>query len=202
MVWGMPGRLLVMSLHRYFAGVRPERNDPLHAALLQESRERVAVMQRALAAAVGADVIWDDNDDTVASFPYNPHDLHALRSLAAHQEYPTKLLFVRRPFRVLHDPRDHAGLRRIFAGATTSFPHMMRHSDNRGFFVPGEYERPELGSETEWWKVGANRSLKLELERLQPWVEAQAPALSDAHRRILDAVTLSCSHNLPLIVEG
>ena len=63
-------------------------------------------------------------------------------------------------------------------------------------------QRPELGSETEWWKVGANRSLKLELERLQPWVEAQAPALSDAHRRILDAVTLSCSHNLPLIVEG
>ena len=198
----MPGRLLVMSLHRYLAGVRPEREAPFHAELIDEARERVAAMQKALTAAAGAEVTWHDDTASIASFEYTPHDLHSLRSLAAHQEYPTRVLWLRRTFRLLDDPRDHAGLRRIFAGAETRFPHMMRHSDNRGFFVPGDYEHPEFGSESEWWKVGANRRLLAEMERLQPLVEAQAPALSGAHGRILSAVSHSCTHDLPLIVEG
>jgi len=191
-----------MSLHRYFAGVRPEHEEPLHAQLTEEGRERVTAMQQALTAAVGAEVTWDDDNPSVSSFEYTPHDLHGLRSLAAHQEYPATFLFIRRAFRLLSDPRDHAGLRRIFGGAETSFPHMMRHSDNRGFFVPGDYEQPEFGSESEWWKVGANQRLLAEMQRLQPLVDAQAPALSGPQSRVLAAVTASCAQNLPLIVDA
>ena len=103
---------------------------------------------------------------------------------------------------MLHDPRDHGGLRRIFAGAETSFPHMMRHSDNRGFYVPGDYERPELGSESEWWKVGATQRLLEELQRLLPMIQTHAPALSDAHERLLAAATVACAEDLPIILDA
>lgn len=198
----MSSRLLVMSMHRYFAGVRPERDTPLHDELLVEGRARVGEIRKAIAAQVEIDVTWDDETTDIDSFDYAPHDLHAIRSLAAHEEYPTRTLWFRRSFRLLPDPRDHRGLRRIYAGANTDFPHMMRHSDDRGFFLPVPFERPVPSNEAAWWMIGSTAGLLQELERIRPLAEREGVELSACWDRLQAAVTCANRRTLPLILEA
>lgn len=202
MVAQMPSRLLVMSMHRYLAGVRPERADPLHADLLDESRARVAAIRAALEADIGSPAGWDDERDEMEAFAYTPHDLHAVRSLVAHHEHPPRRLLRRPSFRLLADPREHPSLRKIFSGAPTQFPHMMRHSDDRGFFLPVAFAAPSRCHEPEWWNLGSSDGLRAELTRAEPLVEDQKETLGEMFSRLREAVERSCVLQLPLILEG
>lgn len=199
-----------MPLHRYFSGAfeRPREIDADRLSTdsgrdaPEDARTRVEAIMASLSEDADADIRWEDDGDVVLSEIFDPLSLHAVRSLAAHQEYPARFLFVKRPFRLLDDPRDHPGLRRIFDGDDTSFPHLMRHSDNKGFYVPAPFRFPGECHEPEWWKIGSVHGVLEELERLAPLLDDVDPRLKDAYgslRRIFEAAR---DAGLPVIIDG
>lgn len=128
--------------------------------------------------------------------------LHALRSLAAWHEYPIEKEFV-----LLEDPRDHLSLRKIYDGEQTRYPHLMRHSDNRGFWLPVDYPGRAASGEVAWWLIGSSHGLGRELEGITPLIEALPPGadrecLEKAHGFFVRAVSTANEHDLPVIKEG
>lgn len=169
---------------------------------------RVRAMQDHITQSVGIEVRWTDEGDVAFAKTTDMRVLHGLRSLAAWNEYPPRtLLLFRRPFRLLDDPRDHPSLRRIYSGDDTAFPHLMRHSDNRGFWFPADFPEPAECNEEQWWRIGSLPGLDRELARLGPMVAA-LPAGAD--RQYLEeglaflrkAVEAALGAGLPLIIEG
>jgi len=200
----------VMPLHRYFSGAfeRPRgvaadelstdsgRDDPADA------QARVAAIQDSLSTATQAEVRWDDDGEVLLSQVFDPFSLHAVRSLAAHLEYPARTLFVKRKFKLLDDPRDHPGLRRIFDGDHTNYPHLMRHSDNKGFFVPSAFDHPAECHEAEWWKIGSVPGLLDELSRLEPLLEGADDRLTEAWNGLRHIFACADEARLPVIIDG
>ncbi len=200
----------VMPLTRYFTGAF-ERPRGVAADELStdpgsdppaDARDRVAAIMRSLGEAAGVEVAWDDAGEVELSELFDPFALHAVRSLAAHQEYPARLLFFRRGFRLLDDPRDHPGLRRIFDGDPTEFPHLMRHSDNKGFFVPAAFDEPVECHEPEWWKIGSVPGVLDELARLTPHLEGADARLVEAHAGLRRVFERAKATGLPVIIDG
>ena len=127
--------------------------------------------------------------------------LHALRSLAAWHEYPQQAKFV-----LPEDPRDHPSLKQIYRGEQTRYPHLMRHSDNRGFWFPVDYPEPAACNETGWWLIGSSQGLGRELGRIARLIKALPPGpdreyLEQAYAFFLRAVTSAKKHELPVIIE-
>ena len=162
---------------------------------------RARALMEHLSAETGSDAMWADSGREVLAEPWDPHPLHAVRSLAAHVDYPRKLLFVPLPFKLLDDPRDYPSLRRIFDGEQTTFPHLMRHSDNKGLWVPVPLPHPVLANEEAWWMVGSVHGVLDELERLVPLLEETDPALQDAHATLTRIFTAARDASLPVIID-
>lgn len=206
----MPCAVYVMPLFRYFTGAF-ERPRGVAADELStdpgsdgpaDARDRVAAIMRSLGEAAGAEVRWEDDGEVELAELFDPFALHAVRSLAAHQEYPARLLFFRRGFRLLDDPRDHPGLRRIFDGEHTVFPHLMRHSDNKGFYVPAAFDQPVECHEPEWWKIGSVPGVVEELDRLAPHLADTDPRLKEAHDTLRRVFERAQTAGLPVIIDG
>lgn len=199
-----------MPLHRYFSGEfeRPKgvQADQLSTDsgrdTLEDAKARVEAIQASLSESVGADATWSDDGEIELCELFDPYRLHAVRSLAAHQEYPARILFFKRGFRLREDPRDHPGLRRIFDGDHTAFPHLMRHSDNKGFFVPPAFPHPGECHEPEWWKIGSVRGVLDELDRLEPLLEGEDPRLRDAWSSLRRVFERAAEAGLPVIIDG
>ena len=105
------------------------------------------------------------------------------------------------------DPRDHRSLQKIYDGKQTRYPHLMRHSDNRGFWLPVDYSEPAASSEAAWWRIGSSQGLGRELEGLTPLIEALPTGfdreyLEQAHAFFVRAVSTANEHKLPVIIEG
>ncbi len=183
-----------------------------------EASARVAAMQVHMSEALkttSADadqgpVAWDDGRrfDALPFAQRVPKRLlHGLRSIAAHQQYPHRMLFVATRFRLRADPRTHKGLKKIYAGASTDYPHLMRHSDNRGFWFPGRFAEPIECNEPKWWRIGSVDGLAEELTRIGSLIEDMAPG---ADRQYLQAgwgsfhqaAKTACELRLPLIIDG
>jgi hypothetical protein len=207
--------LYVMPLSRYLAGtfeeIPPaagsERLNQRATIPLEEAVERAAAIRAALAEAVGTEVDWPDEGEVALAKRLPQRMLHGLRSLAAHHEYPPKLLLFRRAFGLREDPREHPSLRRIYQGEDTEFPHLMRHSDNRGFWFPVDFAQPGESNEPAWWRIGSAPRLGQELESVGRLIEKLAPErdreeLERVHQELVNAIESACARRLPLIIEG
>jgi hypothetical protein len=130
-----------------------------------------------------------------------------LRSLAAHQTLPHRILFIPTRFRLRADPRTHSGLRQIYGGADTDFPHLMRHSDNRGFWVPADFPEPIESNEPKWWRIGSVPRLNAELERIGGLIEGLPPGddrrqLESGYEVFHGATAKAVALQLPVIIDG
>ena len=206
----MATAIYVMPLARFLAAdfERPPgiADDPYASARKPSSPEtaasRVAEIQAHLGRTVGRPCEWEDTGEVVLAEVFDPNLLHTVRSLAAHQEYPDRFLFVKRGFRLYDDPRDHPGLRRIFDGDETAFPHLMRHSDNKGFWLPVDLEEPIATSEPEWWMTGSVRGVLGELARLEPLLAEVDPRVREAWDTLQRLFAAAREHNLPVILDS
>jgi hypothetical protein len=147
-------------------------------------------------------VRWTDEGGVVFSGNIEGHMLHALRSLAAWHEYPQQAEFV-----MPDDPRDHPSLKQIYRGEQTGYPHLMRHSDNRGFWFPVDYPEPAKCGEASWWLIGSCQALGRELDGISRLIEALPPGadrerLQEAHDFFNGAVSKAIEHTLPVIIEA
>ena len=69
----------------------------------------------------------------------------------------------------------------------------MRHSDNRGFWLPVDYPEPAASSEVAWWRIGSTQGLGRELEGITPLIEALPPGLIvSAWRRRMPSSFAQC----------
>lgn len=179
---------------------RPERGREPGAVTADQALERVQQIQAALSERTGCDVTWQDEGEVAFARRFDARLLHALRSFAAHHEHPPRIRLLRRTFKVLDDPRDHKALRKIYEGAPTQYEHLMRHSDNRGFYVPCEFPEPSVSNEPQWWMIGSSPRLRLELERIESLFTDSTPAeVREATRLLHEAASLSSTRGLPLI---
>jgi hypothetical protein len=203
----------VMPLSRFWAGeFRPVSEDASRDESLggrapscppQEARERVTAVQEHLSRSTGTDARWNDDGESAFATRFERLDLHALRAFAAHHEKPGRLAFLRRRFAVRRDPREHPQLRKIYEGADTTFAHLMRHSDDRGFFAPTNFSEPVLCNERNWWMVGSSPRLLGELERISGLFDDATPsAVRRAWEVLRDAAQASVEHQLPIIWQG
>ncbi|RMG94726.1 MAG: hypothetical protein D6705_15450 [Deltaproteobacteria bacterium] len=212
----VPLDLYVMPLSRYLAGefdppppppgeTRYGRTRPADSP--EEARRRVAAMWRHMSDTLGREVRWRDDGDVVFAASTDVRWLHGLRAVAAHGEYPRRIGPLRLGFRLPRDPRHHRGLRRIYDGAPTSYPHLMRHSDNRGFWLPIEFDDPMECGEPQWWKVGSAVRLSRELDAVAREVARPRVGRVRAQiERFLDlfrsAAATAVSARLPIVIEG
>lgn len=197
-----------MPLYRFFTG-EYEAFEPLPEGQLPETcdeataRARVATLQADLSQAAGMEVSWPDEGETALRRQMQARHLHALRSFAAHLEYPSKFLVFEQRFRVLDDPREHKGLRKIYDGQPTVFEHLMRHSDDRGFYFPVDFPAPATTSEVKWWKIGSTLRLREELQRIEDRFDDTTPLLVRDTCTLLEEVcAVSAERHLPLIWQG
>lgn len=172
-----------------------------------EAAERVRAMQTHMSAELGTDVGWVDEGEVEFARCIDVRMLHGLRSLAASHEYPRRFLFLRLAFRLLDDPRDHPSLRKIYEGQNTAFAHLMRHSDNRGFWFPVDYPEPAESNEPQWWRIGSAHGLRRELDELGPLLAAlpEGPdrtELEQSRAFFVEATSIAIERQLPLIIEG
>jgi len=207
MIQGMPLNVHVMPLVLYLAA-RIERavfyadRNQLASTSYQSTEERVKAIQESLTQTLGVEVRWPDEGGVVFTESTEQRMLHALRSLAAWHEYPME-----KEFALPEDPRDHRSLQLIYGGKQTRYPHLMRHSDNRGFWLPVDYPEPAASSEAAWWRIGSSQGLGRELEGITPLIEA-LPAGADreylekAHAFFIRAVSTANKHVLPVIIEA
>ena len=207
MISGMPLNVYVMPLVLYLAArIEPALLSAFgeqHAgANHQQAEERVKAIQESLTQTLGVEVRWPDEGGGAFIESTEQRMLHALRSLAAWHEYP-----IEKEFALLEDPRDHRSLQKVYDGEQTRYPHLMRHSDNRGFWLPVDYPEPAASSEAAWWRIGSSQGLGRELEGINPLIEAlpqgaDRECLEKAHAFFVRAVSAANEHELPLIIEA
>lgn len=207
MIPGMPLNVYVMPLVLYLAAkIEPallSADGEHHAgASHQRAEARVKTIQESLTQTLGVEVRWPDEGGVAFTESTERRMLHALRSLAAWHEYPMEKEFV-----LLADPRDHRSLQKVYNGEQTRYPHLMRHSDNRGFWLPVDYPEPAASSEAAWWRIGSSQGLGRELEGITPLIEALPPGpdrecLEKAQAFFVRAVSTANEHELPVIIEG
>lgn len=196
--------LYVMPLAAYFSGdfeaIAGGRGSSREAVDAELARDRVEQIQAALSEKTSCDVTWADEGPMALSRRFDARLLHALRSFAAHHEHPPRIKLLRRTFKVLDDPRDHKSLRKIYEGAPTQYEHLMRHSDNRGFYVPCEFPEPAVSNEQQWWMIGSSPRLRDELARIETLFDEETPdEVREATRLLHEAASVSASRGLPLI---
>ncbi len=212
----VPLDIYVMPLARYLAGEfepppapedDPRFERPRPDASPHEARGRVDAMWHHMGATLGREVAWRDEGEVALAECGEARLLHGLRALAAHHEYPPGWGPLRRAFRLAPDPRTSASLRKIYDGADTRFVHLMRHSDNRGFWFPLDYDTPQSCGEPDWWMVGSAVGLARELEQVAALLPAvgrdpDRAALETALEQWRRVAQTSAATGLPIIIEG
>jgi hypothetical protein len=168
----------------------------------QQAEARVKAIRESLTQTLGVEVRWPDEGGVAFIESTERRMLHALRSLAAWHEYPIEKEFV-----LLEDPRDHLSMMKVYRGEQTRYPHLMRHSDNRGFWLPVDYPEPAASSEVAWWRIGSTQGLGRELEGITPLIEALPPGtdrecLEKTHAFFVRAVSTANERKLPVIMDG
>ena len=177
------------------------RVSPLHTVLDEDGPARVSRLMEHLSTEAGVDAAWvDDGQETLAQ-PWDPMVLHAVRSLAAHMEYPPSFLGIKRAYKLGKDPRASASLQRIFDGDQTAFPHLMRHSDNKGLWVPAALPAPVAANEQQWWMVGSVPGVLEELGRLESRVDEGGPRLRQAFESLKAIFETARRAGLPVIID-
>ena len=204
----------VMRLNVYVMPLVPFLAGKLHATLMasdevphaessqQQAKDRVRAIQDSMTQALGLEVRWPDVGGVAFTETVERDMLHALRALAAWHEYPGQAAFT-----LPEDPRDHPSLKQIYQGEQTGYPHLMRHSDNRGFWFPVDYPEPARCNEASWWLIGSSQGLARELQAISPLIDALPPGadheyVEQAHAVFARAVSKANEHELPVIIEG
>jgi len=204
-------KVYVMPLARYFAGEFEPAPLPTGEAQhesqpddtsSQQAEQRVRAIQDSMTQALGMGVRWPDAGDVALRDVTERRLLHALRALAAWHEYPLE-----KEFELPADPGSHPSLKQIYRGEQTGYPHLMRHSDNRGFWFPVDYPEPTECIEAGWWLIGSSQGLSRELDRMTPLIGALPPGsdrelLEETHTFFVRAVATANEHELPVIIEG
>lgn len=149
--------LLVMPLHRFYSGqfegpLEQLAGGEIHRIGAQkpdvpEDRARAYVesLKQRFSRETGELIEWKDEGETVFSVQYDYAAYTALRAFAAYQEHPPpKLLgLFPRKFNVTRkNAGDHHSFLTVAYGAPTSYPHLIHHHDNDGFWLPCRFQQP------------------------------------------------------------
>lgn len=225
--------LLVMPLHRYLAGDFKTSTEQFVESLgdsskyvrvggkpnvpPDEAREFVRVMRLRLRDALGEDIRWRDEGETLLCRQLHRDAWHALRAFAADQQAPV------RGFVYGEDSCDHPNLAPIYGGNPSAFAHLIRHGDVNGMYLPCDFDRPFamplFGGEPVTPLIGSSLRLLKELNvlgaRLGLRVDEGQAGWTDQFERddplelpksgwivLRHAVRMSVAHKLPLIFDG
>ena len=156
---------------------------------------------------------WEDDGEIAFSEQFQFEAIHAVRAYAAHIESSQE------PFALTADYHRSPAVRRVLAGVPTSFPHLIHHEDNQGFYVPVELERP-LKLMGQPPTIGSSVQLMIELATLQRGLggfpdfaaRQQGEQDSEAHSGLAwvkhgisflyHACWISVQSRLPIIFDG
>ena len=144
--------IFVMPLSRYLSGDfmtaverlmaaqgaldKYHRSAPKPGIPIEEAKSFVAGLRRQLSGALGPEIRWRDEGETVFAEQFQFDAWHALRAFAADQTRPCA------GFRFDQEPHLHPALDDIFSGAPSTFRHLIRHHDNQGFYLPTDFREP------------------------------------------------------------
>lgn len=161
----------VSVTEKLFGHLAPVRRigSPKRRLSTEDARNYVQALQLQVFEAVGVDISWPDDGDTVFSDQYTFRSWHVLRAFAAHQEYPARALLGLRERRVWEEdrPEDHPGIKRIWDGAKSNFRHLIVHDDLQGLYVPVRFEHPVSTDRERTDVIGSSVVLLEELARLK-----------------------------------
>lgn len=177
------------------------RVSPLHPTLGDDGPARVSRLMDHLSTEADADATWRDDGAEALAQPWEPRVLHTVRALAAHIDYPPSFLGIKRGFKLRKDPRDSPSLQRIFDGDDTTFPHLMRHSDNKGLWVPASLPVPVVANEQQWWMVGSVLGVLEELDRIEARLGEGGPRVQEAHAALRTIFATARDAGLPVIID-
>ena len=209
-----------MPLRRYltgdFAAGTHQRAQARPSLTLLDARRVAADLQKQVTQRAGRLASFRDEGEPVLCEMLGYDAWHALRAFAADQQYPAAG-FVFGP-----DSHRHPALARIWVGAKTRYPHLIRHHDNCGFYLPCDFPEPiGLASESgaKDILVGSSQGLLRELTMLaaplgmrldqgEPgWTDQfhrndplEAPKIGFAFMRWV--VRMSIQSRMPVIFEG
>jgi hypothetical protein len=178
-----------------------------------ESRQLAIGARRWVEQRIGQSEAWNDDGDIVFSEQFQFEAIHAVRAYAAHTECSEE------PFAMTDDFHTSPAVRRILAGVPTDFPHLIRHEDNAGFYVPADFESPVklMGQPP---TIGSSVRLMIELAalrrrlgnfpdysaRLQGAInEEPHPGLAWVKHGVAflyQACWLSVQSKLPIVIDG
>ncbi|MEK7468415.1 MAG: hypothetical protein AAB074_13480 [Planctomycetota bacterium] len=217
-----------MPLWKYFAGdflspvervfhATQRLGNPKPAAANEEARATVKRVQEMLREFCTGDSTWKDEGDEVFCEQYGYNEFHLLRAYAAEFE----ALSGKRPdFDETADPAENPHLKKIGTGVSSDYRHLIKHSDNEGFWLPIALDRPVLIDPDTYLVAGSSSYLLAELDSLAPalgmtrdWLqlasgEYAAPKDDPLGRTKFSwsvlhaAARLSVEHGLPIIFDG
>ena len=145
-------------------------------------------------------------------------EYHQLRAYAA--EFEATPAGVACEYEDQDQPEDHPRLKRLGIDVPTEFRHLIKHSDNSGFWFPVRFSNPVLIDPETWLVAGSSHMLLDELDRLgvalnisRDWSQlarGEYPAPKDdpcggvktGWAILRAAARLSVQHGLPIVFDG
>jgi hypothetical protein len=117
---------------------------------------------------LGTSPVWDANVSGSFSERFNYRALHSVRAYGAFLDHPPRTGLFRKPMESFSpgvDPSQHPSLRKVYSGASTTFPHLIHRQDNAGWYLPVDFPEPLPAAEGVN-SAGSSVRLLSELERL------------------------------------
>jgi len=229
----MPLDVLVMPLWKYLAGDyvtaserlayesgRPDlyrRSTARPDAVPDQARAYVQHLRNDMIALWEQASRWRDAGEVAVSEMLPREAWHALRAFAANLEYPVQ------DFAFDMAAHRHPALTEIWANQKpTKYPHLIRHHDNAGFYLPFEFEAPfelEIWEGVDHLLTGSSVRLLNELNDLGTKLNLRhdLAQMRDAGQMLADgpmqlvqwgwmvmryAARMSVQRRLPLIFDG
>ncbi len=178
-----------------------------------EAQQLAKDVRRWIELKTGLSEAWSDDGDIVFSKQFQFDAIHAVRAYAAHMESSEE------PFTLTENFHSSPAVRRVWAGVPTDFPHLIRHEDNAGFYVPANFESP-LKLMGQPPIIGSSVQLMIELASLRrrlgdfpDYGARQQGEVDDEHHPglalvkygvafLYQACWLSVQSRLPIVIDG
>lgn len=218
----------VMPLWKYFAGDFLSPVEKLFANVQRvgtpkpdaretEARETVENIRFMVREVLRIEPAWTDEGESVFCEQYRYEAFHLLRAYAAEFEAARGAPFV---FDASGDPTENPHLKRLTRDVPTAFRHLIKHSDDEGFWLPIPMTHVVLLDPETWFAAGSSHGLLAELDRLAPslgmtrdWAQlgrgdcaaAKDDPLSELKfgwSVLHAAARLSVEHGLPIVFDG
>lgn len=175
------------------------------------AKHKVRLLQTQILHSTLAEVPWPDDGEVAFSHQFSMQALHAVQAYAAYLQYPPTNLHKPLPFDLKGEyPSPDAFLK----GRPTKYRHLIAHQDERGIYVPLDFEKPVILREDPY-SVGSTNKLVVELAEIRSTI-ADCPEWGDPVDEPDESLALvkygvpflyecawaSLQHELPIVFDG